>query len=145
MARYFVGSTIAFFFDLAVLSTLHAIARVDLLVSGAVAFCSGVGLHYVISVRWVFPERSMGDRRWLEFALYFAVGLTGLAVNELVLWGLAQRLAVHFLIAKGVSGLVVLAWTFALRRTLLFRRRRRITHDYGPPRPAARPIAADSA
>lgn len=130
LVRYFIGGAIAFFCDLAILSAMHAAAGMDLLVAGALAFCVGVTLNYVIAIRWVFPERSMSHRRGLEFAVYFGVGLTGLALNELVLWGLAEQLGLHFVLAKGVSGLVVLAWTFVLRRTLLFRKRRQITHRY---------------
>lgn len=144
-ARYFVAGTISFFCDLTVLALLHGVAGLGLLTAGAIAFVVGVSINYAIAVRWVFPARRMEHRPWTEFAIYVGVGLTGLGLNELVLWGLSERLDLHFVLAKGVSGLVVLAWTFGIRRMLLFRdaRARRLADVPAAPRASSRAQAAN--
>lgn len=138
--RYFIAGTISFFCDLAVLAALHSGAGMNLLAAGALGYVVGVTVNYTIAIRWVFPERSMKHRRGLEFALYVGIGLTGLALNELILWGLAERLGLHFVLAKAVSGLVILAWTFTARRTLLFRKRRQIERRYDTKPPTGAPF-----
>jgi putative flippase GtrA len=145
LGRYFVVGTTAFAIDLTVLGVLHDVLDMSVLLAGALAFVVGVSVNYALAIRWVFPSRVLGDKRWLEFAAYVSIGLVGLGINELILWGLAQRHGIHYAIAKGVSGLVVLVWTYVARRSLLFRSgsepkdrdRSRAGHQRRAPAPSA--------
>jgi putative flippase GtrA len=49
------------------------------------------------------------------------VGLVGMGLNELIIWALTHRLAVHYLLAKVASAGLVLCWNFFARRRTLFR------------------------
>jgi putative flippase GtrA len=118
--RYLVVGTTSFGVDLAVLAVLVDGCGVPLLAAGAVGFCAGVTVNYLIAVRWVFPHRVL-RRAELEFLVYLLIGLSGLALNEFVLWALAQKGGIHYAFAKAVSGAIVLLWTFGSRSLLLFR------------------------
>jgi diacylglycerol O-acyltransferase len=120
VVRYFAASTVSFAVDFALLSVLHVALGMHLLTAGALAFGVGVTINYALAIRWVFPHRNLPGRG-VEYLGYVAVGLSGLALNELVLWGISERMGAHFGVAKALSGLVVLTWTFSIRRALLFR------------------------
>lgn len=142
IVRYFVTGTISFFCDLTVLAALHVGVGLGLLTAGALGYLVGATVNYLIAVRWVFAHRNMGHRKAVEYLAYVAIGLTGLALNELILWGLGHRWGLHFVPVKGVSGIVVLAWTFTIRRTLLFRHRKQLERRYPPPStPHGRPTS----
>lgn len=121
--RYALVGTASFCVDLAVLALLVDGFGVHVLTAGAAAFVVGVTANYLLAIRWVFPHRSLRHRRHVEYAVYIGVGITGLGLNELVLWALAVEGGVHYAPSKAVSGLLVLLWTFVGRRTFLFRSR----------------------
>ncbi|MGZ3457322.1 MAG: GtrA family protein [Archangium sp.] len=118
--RYlFVGGT-AFIVDFTTLAVLKESGALGVLGAAALAFLVGTQVNYFLSTRWVFTSRRVKNRR-LEFALFAAVGLAGLCLNELILWMLNHRLGVHYLLAKLASAGLVLGWNFSVRRLTLFR------------------------
>jgi putative flippase GtrA len=118
--RYlFVGGT-AFVADFTTLALLKESGLLGVLGAAAVAFLVGTQVNYFLSTRWVFTSRRVKDRR-VEFALFASVGLVGLGLNELIIWALTHRLAVHYLLAKVASAGLVLCWNFFARRLTLFR------------------------
>jgi putative flippase GtrA len=87
---------------------------------GAVlGFSLGLVIAYLLSVRWAFDTRSVRDVR-AEFALFALVGALGLVLTELCLWVAIDRLALHPMIGKLATAVVVFAFNFTLRKLILF-------------------------
>jgi putative flippase GtrA len=74
---------------------------------------------YGLSVTFVFRERRMTDRRF-EFICFVAIGMLGLAVNQLVLVGAVEGLALSYAVGKAAAAGISFVVNFAARRALLF-------------------------
>ena len=119
--RYFAASALAFALDLATLSGLSRFAGVHYLLAAPVGFALGLALIYLLSVRWVFAERRLADRR-IEFAVFALIGLAGIAINELVIYVGVERFSLSPVQAKIPSAALVFCFNFASRKLLLFTR-----------------------
>lgn len=119
--RYFACSGVALGVD----SALYALGlRLGLgyPVDAVVGFLAGLAAAYLLSVRFAFSERSHRDAR-MEFLIFAAVGIFGLALTEILLWLQIDMMGVSALYAKvGAAGSVFL-FNFAARKILLFSRR----------------------
>jgi len=73
-------------------------------------------------VRWVFRYRRVADRR-AEFAVFAAIGLAGMALNQGVIYATVRLLPGAYELAKLVSACTVFCFNFALRKLLLFTRK----------------------
>lgn len=119
LLRYVLVGGGAFLVDFGTLGLLHHLLGLHYLLAAAAGFSLGLLVNYAISVRWVFSVRRAGDRR-VELLVYALVGVVGLLLNHLVIWGLSGGLSLEPLLAKLVSAALVLAWNFGARKVLLF-------------------------
>jgi putative flippase GtrA len=119
--RYFGASALALGVDLATLSGLIYVAGMHYLVAAPLGFAAGLALVYVLSVRWVFDERRLADRR-IEFAVFALIGLAGMGINELILYAGVDRFGLNPVQAKVPSAAMVFCFNFASRKLLLFTR-----------------------
>lgn len=118
--RYFAASLVALIVDAGLLVLLTSGVGVPYLWSGAIAFLAGLATVYFLSVRWVFSKRTLADAR-MEAIVFAVIGLVGLGINELVLYGLTGVLGFHYGLAKIASVGLVFSWNFGARKYLLFR------------------------
>jgi putative flippase GtrA len=117
--RYtFVGG-IAFVVDFAALFLLAEFCKIPYLVSAALAFLLGVTTNYAISVIWVFDKRTVRSRG-TEFAIFALLGIVGLGINEVSMYGLTEFAGLHYLLSKIVSTVITYAWNFLSRKAILF-------------------------
>ena len=122
LLRYtFVGG-LAFLVDFGTLFILTEYVHVHYLVSAAIAFIFGLTVNYILSVKWVFNIRTVGNR-WLEFLLFALIGLVGLGLNELFLWIITEILVIYYLISKIITTIIVYFWNFFARKYLLFNKK----------------------
>jgi putative flippase GtrA len=119
--RYFAASALALAIDFGIYIGLIRIADVHYLVAAPIGFALGLATIYLLSIRWVFRERRLADRR-TEFALFVLVGFAGMGLNQLVLFVAVQWLAASFELAKIISAGIVFGFNFATRKLLLFTR-----------------------
>lgn len=106
--------------DASTLFSLTHFAGVHYLVSAPIGFCVGTFVNYFLSGSWVFERRTLSSRS-AELTIFTLIGVVGLILNELILWFFQSRLGIYYLIAKGVSAAVVLAWNFGARKVALYR------------------------
>lgn len=121
--RYVGASALALAIDLATYSALIRIAGVHYLLAAPVGFALGLGLIYLLSVRWVFAERRLANPR-VEFAVFALIGLAGMGINELVIYAGVDQFALGYEQAKLPSAAVVFCFNFVSRKLLLFTRYR---------------------
>ena len=115
--RYlFVGGTAAVV-DVGSLYFLTSRFGLYYLVSAAIAFLLGIVTNYVLSIVWVF--RSSGKMK-KEILLFVLIGVSGLILNETIMYGLVSVLALFYLAAKLISTAVIMVWNFGLRKKFVF-------------------------
>lgn len=119
--RYFAASALALAIDFGIYVGLIRVAGVHYLIAAPLGFALGLATIYLLSIRWVFRERRLADRR-AEFALFALIGLTGMALNQLILFAAVQWLAASFEVAKIISAGMIFCFNFASRKLLLFTR-----------------------
>ena len=118
--RYVVVGGVSTLCDAATLFSLTHFAGVHYLVSAPIGFSLGTFVNYLLSGNWVFSRRTVKNRP-AELTIFTLIGVVGLSLNELILWFFQSKLGIYYLIAKGVSAVVVLAWNFGARKLILFR------------------------
>lgn len=118
--RYFAASAVALAVDVGFLWFLTSVLGVQYLISGALAFLLGLGVVYILSVRWVFEQRSLHDWK-AEFLVFAFIGIVGLGLNELILWFFTGLFGFFYLVSKIASVFVVFSWNFGVRKWFLFR------------------------
>lgn len=121
--RYlFVGGA-AFAVDYSAMIFCASVLRVYYLAAASIGFCLGLATNYFISIRWVFGSRSLTSKR-AEFAVFAAIGLIGLALNDGVIFAGREYLGIDYRISKLFATGVTLVFNFAARKLLLFRRKK---------------------
>ena len=119
-ARYMVVGGLAFVVDFGMLYVLTEFAGLRYLISAAIAFLFGLLTNYCLSRNWVFHRRTIQNGA-IEFAIFSAIGIVGLGLNEAIIWFVREQIHVHYLIGKAISAGTVLIWNFGARKFVLFR------------------------
>jgi len=119
--RYVVASAFALAVDFGCYVALIRYADVNYLIAAPLGFAFGLATVYVLSVRWVFGYRRLADRR-AEFALFAAIGLAGMALNQGIIYLVVQTMPGSYEIAKIISAGIVFCFNFVSRKLLLFTR-----------------------
>lgn len=117
--RYFIAAAAALALDFGSYVGLIRLAGVHYLLAAPIGFALGLAVIYLLSIRWVFAARRLSDAR-VEFALFAAIGLAGMALNELVIYACVERLSLSYELAKVVSAGIVFFFNFLMRKLLLF-------------------------
>ena len=90
-----------------------------LLLWTAIAFVAGLATTYLLSIKWVFSNRTMGQKA--EMLIFAVIGIIGLGLTELLVWVFAIKLDWHYLLAKITAATTVFIWNFSAKKLLLFR------------------------
>jgi putative flippase GtrA len=114
--RYLMAGGTAFVVDFFTLVILTEFAGIPYLVSAAIAFSLGLFVIYFLTIAWVFRAGQSPGR---EIFIFMFTGVTGLLLNELILYICVDFLAIHYSISKLISAGLVFFWNFFSRNTLL--------------------------
>lgn len=128
-----VGAT-AFLIDIFLMWLLTDLLHVHYLISAIFAFVVSTSYNYIFSIRWVYNIREFRDHthqmllfrdeqkvfefriRWnaklLRVFVFFVMGGGGMVLNELILWLSVSKIGMHYLIAKVISGAIVMVYNF---------------------------------
>ena len=117
--RYGMASAAALAVDFGLLVLLTSVFGVDYLISAAVGFSVGVVVVYILSITWVFRGRT-NENRGSEFAVFVAIGIAGLGVNELIMWQGTETAGLPYQVSKLLSAGCVFLFNFTFRKLLLF-------------------------
>ena len=120
--RYFVVGGMALAAESITLYVLAKRLCVHYQIAAALAFSLGLTVNYILSVTWVFTQRTL-DNRVAEFLIFAAIGLVGLGLNAAVFWVFTGRLRLDPVVTKiFVAAPVILFWNYGIRKMILFRR-----------------------
>jgi putative flippase GtrA len=118
--RYgFVGGA-AFVVDYGVLVFLTEVFGMHYLLSATISFILGLVTNYLLSVVWVFNNRTLGNR-WAEFAVFAIIGVIGLGLNALIMYVCTDKMGIHYMLSKIISTVIVFFWNFFARKIILFK------------------------
>lgn len=117
--RYCIAGGIAYVIDFLTLYVLATYLHIHYLASATVGFCLGIVVVYLFSIRWIFENRTIADRRH-EFTIFVLIGIAGLGINNLTMYLLTDGLGMHFMASKIAAAGLVLTFNFNARRHFLF-------------------------
>lgn len=118
--RYGIAGLIAAAVDTGLLALLTELFGERLLLLWtAIAFACGLATTYLLSIKWVFSNRTMNQAA--ELTIFIIIGVVGLGLTELLVWLFAIKLDWHYLLAKIAAVTTVFTWNFSAKKLLLFR------------------------
>jgi putative flippase GtrA len=77
----------------------------------------GLAVTYVLSNKYVFGESKFASKK-ADFVLFALIGLIGLLLLNLLMWGLTGGIGINYLASKILATIVVYIWNFFARRAL---------------------------
>lgn len=123
---YGTGAAAAFVVDVALLTVLVEHFGMHYLLAATVSFIAGTVVVYLVSIRYAFAYRRLGQAQ-LEFTVFAALGVLGVLVNLVVMYAGVQTLQLHYLLAKVLAAGITFFTNYGSRRFLLFTPDRRGT------------------
>ena len=125
LSRYFVASLLALAADVSTLSISLRLLHMTLFWSATAGFIVGAVVAYLLSIRWVFPERAFRHAPAFEFLSFVAIGLAGLGLTQLVLWLGVTELGLLAEAVKLAAAAITFVFNYMVRKALLFATARR--------------------
>jgi putative flippase GtrA len=119
--RYMIVGGLASLVDVGLLVGLTTFGGVYYLHAATIALGCGLLTSYLLSIAWVFQERTWHNP-WVEFGLFTLISGIGLMGNGVCMWVLTEYADLHYLCAKMVAALCVFLWNFAAKKWVLFHR-----------------------
>jgi len=116
--RYFLASLAALALDVAVLHVMAAWTHY--LLAASLGFVAGACAIYLLSTRWVFRRRKLAGKAPVEFSAFIAIGLAGLALNDLIIYVAVDRFALALLAAKLIAAGASFLFNYTARKLALF-------------------------
>ncbi len=117
--RYVVVGGLAFVVDFGTLFILTEYAHLYYLTSSAVSFILGLNVNYFLSKKFVFGSSRLKSVH-VEYVAIIFISLTGLLLNQLLLWFITEKLGLFYLYSKLISAAIVLVYNFAIRKITVF-------------------------
>lgn len=112
----------AFAIDYCLLILLTETFGINYLLSATLSFSVSVIYNYMLSVRFVFSHNNALSRS-SEFFIFVILAVSGLAINNALIWSGVEMLAIDYRIIKVFVGAIVGIWNFVTRKLLLERGR----------------------
>jgi putative flippase GtrA len=121
--RYLLASVAALGLDAGLLWVGVNAFALPAWLAGAFSYGAGLVFIYLLSIRWVFAERAVRDRK-SEFLAFAVLGVVGLCLNSLTLY-VATGFGLALPFAKALSAGIGFVANFVSRKVLLFSTRNR--------------------
>lgn len=117
--RYFFAGCATFILDFAILIIATELLGIHYILSATIGFIVGSIAHYLVSIYWIFDQRTHSNWR-KEFSLFVTIGLGGLLIHNIVMWLATEQLQIVYPVAKIMAAFIVFVGNYILRKRLLF-------------------------
>ena len=117
--KYFFVGGVAFVADFLTLYFLTDWAGLHYLTSATIAFIIGLNVNYFLAKKTVFKTSKISNVR-KEYTIVFLISLSGLLINNGVLWLLTSVFGVFYLLSKVVASIICLFYNFLVRKMFVF-------------------------
>ena len=118
--KYLLVGGVAFTFDLGTLYFFKEFLGVHYLYSAAAGFLVGLVINYILSITFVFSNRTLTDKR-MEFIIFALIGVVGLFLNEAIIYFFTGIIGLHYLNSKFIAAFLIYFFNFCARKIILFR------------------------
>ena len=118
--RYIFVGLLVTAFDFCILVFLTEVLDIYHMISGAIAFTTASFLHYYLSVKLVFSNRSLKNPT-IEFLIFFILGLVGLTVFLGLFYLFTDVLGIYYILSKVLATGISFTFNFLARKYILFR------------------------
>lgn len=115
--RYVIVGGIAYVFDFGFLYIFTDTLQIHYLVSATLSFLIGVVVNYTLARIFVFKTYKVKSQK-IEVVSVVIISLSGLLLNNLIIWVLVNFLFLYYLLSKLLAAIVVLMWNYICRRIL---------------------------
>lgn len=120
ITRYLAASIIALAFDVALFSSLVALA-IDPTIASAAGYCAGIVIHWLVSANLVFTGKTRdGTALHIQRALFAGSALVGLGITVATVETLG-RFGIHPIPSKGAAIGISFVAVYAMRKWGVFR------------------------
>ena len=89
------------------------------LLSAAISFVLSTLFNYVASMRFVFNSKFSKDEKSKELILFVILSVSGLVLNQVLLWFFVEKIALYYMAAKIVATFFLMTWNFISRKVWL--------------------------
>ena len=117
--KYVVVGGLAFVVDYTTLFLLTQFTVFHYLLAATAGFLLGLVINYLLCIGWIFDQRIIENTK-LEFTVFALIGVTGLGLNNGIMFVATNWGGIHYLLAKLLAAAFVLIFNFLLRRHFLF-------------------------
>lgn len=117
LMRFALTGGVCFIAEFICLTMMVEWLQVPVLWATAIAFLISVALNYAMCVKWVFPGAKDGGAG--VKATFLLTSGVGFGLNELFMWLMTGPMAIHYMIAKVISTLLVMIWNYITKRLVL--------------------------
>ena len=114
----FVGG-VAFLFDFSFLYFLTEFIGMHYLISATLSFVVGLNVNYFLAKYFVFKHSKIKNIK-AEYIFIIFISLSGLLLNNGLLWILTELFGIFYLISKIISTFVILFYNFTVRKLFIF-------------------------
>lgn len=123
LVRYFWTSLVALAADTAIFSITLRQVGLPWPLAATVGFVCGMGVAYVLSIRYVFKHRALTAQPRRELLVFAFIGILGLGLTQLILWVTIDRLTLPPELSKLLAAGVTFFFNYFLRKLTLFSER----------------------
>ena len=116
--KFGLVGTLCFAIDYGLMILLTEIWKVDYFLSCAISFSASVVVNYILSMRFVFNGKE-DMSRFQEMAVFLALSLVGLMLNQMIMWIAVEFFGMFYMIAKILSTMLVTTYNFVSRKMFL--------------------------
>ena len=119
VSRYTIVSVLALGLDFAVYMAL-ADAGYPAMIAGVIGYAIGMGLHFLLSTRFVFKQKSAAKSDARLFTEFVISGLVGLLITAAVIAVATGSFGLSVFVAKVFAVAFSFGAVFVLRRSVVF-------------------------
>lgn len=116
--KYIIIASIATIFDVGLLYILTHFIGIKYLISSVISYCIGMAINYSLNKFLNFKDND--KRIALQFGVFVAVALVGLALNQIIIIFLVELFDMWYINAKIFSLLIVVFWSFWGHKNITF-------------------------
>ncbi len=120
LLRYLLSGGLAFVVDKLLFLLTRYYFDLDKYISTTIGFSVGLVITYLLSIKWIFNEHRISDRR-AEVAIFALIGLVGMGLMNLFMWMFTS--VFHFqndFFSNLCSSVLVTLWNFLAKKYILF-------------------------
>ncbi|MCD4761942.1 GtrA family protein, partial [bacterium] len=119
--KYFIAGVTAAMTNLVLLFVLTEFFNIWYLASASLAFMVAFSVSFYLQKFWTFRDKSK-DKNHKQKASYLMVAIVNLGFNAIGIYALVEWLAIHYLLAQVITGVLIAIYSYVIYRFVIFKK-----------------------